>query len=132
MGTLSLSLPTPSREPDPDFRMEVQPASGRVVVAGVLDRGHCHLLLDGLRLLAGTSHRVWRLDLSDVSSCDGGGLRTLLDGHRLARRHGRRLAVLRSSACVHRLLVDAGLHTLLCAQGCEVAPGAVTAATTER
>jgi anti-anti-sigma regulatory factor len=110
--------------------MEVHPALGSAVVAGELDRRHRELFLDGLGLLVATTHDVWRLDLADVVLCDGAGLRGLVEGHALARRHGRRLAVVRCSACVHRDLAGAGLAPLLCDQGCAVLP--VTAATTAR
>ena len=94
------------------FSASVDLPSGRVIVAGELDRGNAHHVLDALDELAGTGHPHWTLDARSTTFCDAEGLRALVVGHRAARQHGRTLSVL-PSPCVHRLVLLVGLDELL-------------------
>lgn len=94
------------------FSVAVDLPSGWVTVAGELDRGNAHHVLDALAALAGTRHPRWTLDARSISFCDAEGLRALVVAHRVARHHGRTLSVL-PSPCVHRLVLLVGLDQLL-------------------
>ena len=48
-----------------------------------------------------------------MTFCDAAGLRALVTGHHLARRHGCHLVLERPSPCLHRLVVLVGLDELL-------------------
>ncbi|NEK87489.1 STAS domain-containing protein [Blastococcus saxobsidens] len=95
------------------FQVSVDVASATVVVAGEFDRDHAPHVLDGLRSLTGSGRPRWVLDTERVTFCDAAGLRTLVTGHHLARRHGCQLVLERPSPCLHRLVVLVGLHDLL-------------------
>jgi anti-anti-sigma factor len=109
------SGPTGLDAPSPLFRLSVDHRSASVIVGGELDRRHRHLFLDGLRILLGTRHRAWTVDLAAVTFCDTSGLAALVEGHELARRHQRDLTVVEASDCVRRQLRMAGLEEMLCA-----------------
>ena len=96
------------------FRLSVDHRNAAVIVGGELDRRHTHLLLDALLTLVPTRHDVWTVDLTDVTFCDTSGLGALVEGHGLARAHGRDLTVVGASECVHRQLTMGGLEPLLC------------------
>ena len=95
------------------FHVSVDLGSAVVAVAGELDRQNAPHVLDGLAALTSTEHRRWTVDATDVSFCDAAGLRALVTGHHLARRHGCELVVARPSRCVHRLIELVGLHRVL-------------------
>ena len=101
-------------EPDwVPFVVSVDLESGTVTVGGEFDREHAQSVLDGLAALAPTGHARWTLDAQRVTFCDAAGLRTLVTGHHLARRHGRELVIHHPAPCLHRLLRIAGLDGML-------------------
>ncbi|WP_166509450.1 STAS domain-containing protein [Blastococcus sp. TF02-8] len=93
--------------------MSVDLVAATVTVAGELDQQTAHHVLDGLSALTATGHRLWAIDVGAVTFCDAAGLRLLLTGHHLARRHGSALVLDRPSRCVHRLIRLVGLDTVL-------------------
>ena len=95
------------------FQVSVDVDTATVVVAGEFDREHAPHVLDGMWSLTRSEHSRWVLDTERVTFCDAAGLRTLVTGHHLARRHGSRLVLERPSQCLHRLVVLVGLHELL-------------------
>ncbi|RBY90368.1 anti-sigma-factor [Blastococcus sp. TBT05-19] len=100
------------------FHVSVDVVGATVAVAGELDRPNGHHVLDGLAALVSGGCRQWTVDMTAVSFCDAAGLRVLLTGHHLARRHGCELVLERPSRCVHRLLLLTGLDRVL-----DVRPG---------
>ena len=115
-----MALPLRSRALEPDaesqplpFNVSVDLVAGSVAVSGELDRQNARYVLDGLALLAPTQHTRWSIETGQVTFCDAAGLRVLVSGHHLARRHGSRLVVDRPSRCVLRLLLLVGLEGVL-------------------
>ncbi|WP_104524450.1 STAS domain-containing protein [Blastococcus atacamensis] len=104
------------------FHMFVDLVSATVAVAGELDRQNAPHVLDGLTALTSTGHRRWTVDTSAVSFCDAAGLRVLVTGHHLARRHGCELVIDRPSRCVHRLMGLVGLDRVLAVRSDEPRP----------
>ncbi|TFV47459.1 STAS domain-containing protein [Blastococcus sp. TF02A-35] len=95
------------------FLVSVDLGTATVTVTGELDQTTAHHVLDGLAALTGTGHRRWSVDMGQVTFCDAAGLRSLVTGHHLARRHGSALVLERPSPCVHRLMVLVGLDRVL-------------------
>ena len=95
------------------FQVSVDVDTATVVVAGEFDREHAPHVLDGLWSLTRSERPRWVLDTGRVIFCDAAGLRALVTGHHLARRHGCQLVLERPSPCLHRLMVLVGLDTLL-------------------
>lgn len=113
-----LCMPSIPVDPDgPAFHVSADVPSGRVHVAGELDREHAHHVLDALGALAASDVPSWTLEARRVTFCDAEGLRVLVAASRMARGHGRRLSVL-PSPCMHRLVLLVGLHRLV-----DVPPG---------
>ena len=110
----------PASPPDPDrddgwvpFHVLVDVDAATLVVAGEFDREHAPHVLDGLLSLTRSGRSRWVLDTHLVTFCDAAGLRTLVTGHHLARRHGCQLVLDRPSPCLRRLLRLVGLDELL-------------------
>jgi anti-anti-sigma factor len=95
------------------FAVSVDLGAAAVVVVGEFDQEHAHHVVDGLFALAGTGHRRWTIDSEGVTFCDAAGLRALVTGHHLARRHGCQLVLRRPSPSLHRLVLLVGLDELL-------------------
>ncbi|MCA0145225.1 STAS domain-containing protein [Blastococcus sp. LR1] len=112
----------PDLQPTP-FHVSVDLRNGCVAVAGELDRQNAPHVLDGLVALTSTAHRRWSVDTSAVTFCDAAGLRLLVTGHNLARRHGCELVLDRPSPCVHRLMTLVGLDRVLSVRTDGPAPG---------
>ncbi|RZU31914.1 STAS domain-containing protein [Blastococcus saxobsidens] len=113
-------MAAPANPPDLDhdagwvpFQVSVDVGTATVVVAGELDREHAPYVLDGLWSLTRSERSRWVLDTERVTFCDAAGLRTLVTGHHLARRHGCQMVLERPSPCLHRLVVLVGLDGLL-------------------
>jgi anti-anti-sigma factor len=109
------TVPTdPGAHADPTpFGVVVDPARGAIVLAGELVREHAHHVVDALGVLVGTPHDRWTVEAGQVTLCDAAGLRALVTAHHLARRQGCRLVLDHPSPCLHRLLLIAGLESVL-------------------
>ena len=118
------AVPPASTDPAvPCFWVCAEVRSGRVSVAGELDREHAHHVLDALAALSGADCARWTLEARRVTFCDAEGLRLLLAADRLACHHGRQLSVL-ASPWVRRLVVLVGLERLVDGAPAQAGPGA--------
>jgi anti-anti-sigma factor len=97
----------------PPFLLSIDLDRGRVSLHGELDRPHVDRLLESVAVLGYSTSPRLTIDLAGVTFCDAAGLRGLLEAHRLADDTGRPLAVVRCSPWMRRLLVLAGLSSLL-------------------
>ena len=87
--------------------------SGRITVAGELDRAVAHRLADGLDALALTGHRTWTVDAAGITFCDAEGLRVLAGAAALADDRGCTLRLVDASPFTVRLLRLVGMADLL-------------------
>jgi anti-anti-sigma factor len=76
------------------FRIQVDLGTGRLLLAGPLDRSTVHLLHDGISTLLLTDGDAWVVDASSVTSCDSAGLRAIGSAYRRALRHRRRMRLI--------------------------------------
>lgn len=77
----------------PHLTVTLDLATGRIVLAGELGRRTVFQLLEAIRSMAATDHRVWMLDTRELHSCDASGLRALAVAYRQAIRRGATLTV---------------------------------------
>jgi len=91
--------------------------TGRITVAGELDRAVAHRLADALDALTLTGHRAWAVDATAVTFCDAEGLRVLAAGSLLAEGRGCTLQVVGAAPFTARLLRLVGMGALLDAPG---------------
>ncbi|HSM66544.1 MAG TPA: STAS domain-containing protein [Ilumatobacteraceae bacterium] len=87
-------------------RLSIESTDDELVVAGEIDAHSCNSL-DAAIAETGGSHI--RLELSGVTFIDSSGLRVLVDHHHRLAESGDRLAIVRPSRPVQRLLEIAGL-----------------------
>ena len=107
-STLARTVPR-AAPPDPaDLLLSIDLARGLVRVHGELDRAHAHRLDDAVDVLRGCSAAQWSIDVSGITYCDAGGLRSLLRAHRTAVQVGRRLVITGPSRMLARLLALVG------------------------
>jgi anti-anti-sigma regulatory factor len=92
------------------FGLHIDLPAGRVRVAGHLGRSTVHLLQDAVSALLLGDVDVWVIDASDVTSCDGMGMRGIGAAYRRALRHGRRLCLVGAPAPVRDQLLRLRLH----------------------
>ena len=98
----------------PFFRLRIDLPGGRVQLAGQLDRTNVHLLHDAISTLLLTDGAVWVIDATDVTACDGMGVRGIGAAYRRAVRHHRRIRLVGTPAALHRELTRLRLdHHLL-------------------
>ena len=83
--------------------------TGRVTVAGELDRAVAHRLGDALGALALTGHRTWTVDAAAITFCDAEGLRVLAQARSVAQSRGRVLVLDRPSRFLVRMLGLVGM-----------------------
>jgi anti-anti-sigma factor len=112
--TSTLSRPVRAvAPPEPsDLLLSIDLARGLISVRGELDRGHAHRLDDAVDVLRGCSAEQWWIDVSGITFCDAGGLRSLLRAHRTALRAGRRLVIAQPGRMLARLLALVGADEL--------------------
>lgn len=87
------------------FRLQVDPAAGRVVLSGRLDRRTAHLLAEAVSALLAGDCPEWTVDASGLTAADHAALRAIGAAYRRAIRHGRRLTILGTSPELHAALI---------------------------
>jgi anti-sigma B factor antagonist len=97
------SAPT-GAQPALSLAVTVDLPAAHVRVAGELDRGSAHHLLDAVEVLSTGSSRRWQLDAGGVTFCDVEGMRALSNAHSLAAAQGRDLHLVRTSRPVDRMV----------------------------
>jgi anti-anti-sigma regulatory factor len=86
------------------FRVQVDLAGGRLVLAGRLDRRTAHLLSEAVSALLAGGCPHWTVDASELTVADHAALRAIGTAYRRAIRHGRRLTILGTSPALHAAL----------------------------
>ncbi|MGY1833125.1 STAS domain-containing protein [Geodermatophilus sp. SYSU D01180] len=77
----------------PSLAVQVDLVTGRLSLAGRLERRSTHLLATAVTALLVAGPRQWHLDLAAVTAVDTVGLRALGTTYRRAVRHDRQLIV---------------------------------------
>lgn len=93
---------------EPRLRLEIDASDSGLVLRGEIDAHTAIDLASHLDPLPGSDGDVC-LDVSEVEFIDSSGLRVLVDAHRRAGDHGRRLVLRQPSHVVTRLLEISGL-----------------------
>ena len=106
----------PQRSFERPLLLSIDLQTGRVTVAGELDRLVAHRLGDVLHALSLTGHPTWTVDAAGITFCDAEGLRVLAAGAALAEDRGCTLRLASPSPFTVRLLRLTGLAGLLDAQ----------------
>ncbi|MGY1601034.1 STAS domain-containing protein [Geodermatophilus sp. SYSU D00815] len=75
----------------PLFLAQVDHRLGRLRLAGRLDRGTCHVLLDVVRALVLDGGEHWTVDVTDLLVADHAGLRAIGSAYRRLVRRGVRM-----------------------------------------
>jgi anti-sigma B factor antagonist len=104
---------TPQRSFERPLLLSIDLQTGRVTVAGELDRLVAHRLGDALHALSMTGHRTWTVDAAGITFCDAEGLRVLAAGAALAEDRSCTLRLVDPSPFTVRLLRLTGMVGLL-------------------
>ncbi|MGY1623543.1 STAS domain-containing protein [Geodermatophilus sp. SYSU D00965] len=109
MVSLAVEVMMSSQPPSPagpgaPFRIVVDPAAGRAVLSGRLDRRTASLLGDAVSALLAGGCPEWIVDASGLTVADHAALRAIGAAYRRAIRHGRRLTILGTSPALHAAL----------------------------
>jgi anti-sigma B factor antagonist len=106
-------VPERSTQNSRPLLLSIDLRTGRVTVAGELDRAVAHRLGDALAALAQTDHRTWTVDAAAVTFCDAEGLRALAAGAAMAESRGCTLRLVDVAPFTARLLRLVGMEALL-------------------
>ena len=106
-------VPARSTQNSRPLLLSIDLRTGRVTVAGELDRAVAHRLGDALGALALTGHRTWTVDAAAITFCDAEGLRVLAAGSAMAQSRGCTLRLVDVAPFTARLLRLVGMGSLL-------------------
>ncbi|WP_166509592.1 STAS domain-containing protein [Blastococcus sp. TF02-8] len=108
-----LSSSTPMAAFCEPLQLSTDLLTGRVSLAGELDRTVAHRVLEACAALTASGAQVWTVDVAGLTFCDVEGQRALIRAARLAERSGRELHLLHPRPVLVRMLTLVGMGRLV-------------------